>query len=273
MIILSIDVGIKNLGYIIFKYKKQDTKIEILDWDIINLSQCKPLCCKCLEKSSYEYMKKYYCEEHMNNLDVSINKYSSSDINTSTKKKLITICAENNIKVDIKLKRKDIQQLINQVFINSYINVLGNTSAKKVNMIDIGINIKDNFNRVFKNKNIDLLSIDKILIENQIGPIANRMKTVQGMVAQYFIDNKNYNIEFVSSINKLSQFTNKKMTYNEKKKASVEIAGIILDKYSNNEYITIFNNNKKRDDLADSLLQGISYLKKVNNIDIYIKYS
>ena len=99
------------------------------------------------------------------------------------------------------------------------------------------------------------------------------MKTVQGMVAQYFIDNKNYNIVFVSSINKLSQFTNKKMTYNEKKKASVEIAGIILDKYSNNEYITIFNNNKKRDDLADSLLQGISYLKKVNNIDIYIKYS
>ena len=46
--------------------------------------------------------------------------------------------------------------------------------------------------------------IDRVIIENQISPIANRMKTVQGMLSQYFLmSNDKLDIEFISSINKL----------------------------------------------------------------------
>jgi len=47
-----------------------------------------------------------------------------------------------------------------------------------------------------------------VLIENQISTIATRMKSVQGMLAQYFIMRyPEAKIEFVSSANKLRQFT------------------------------------------------------------------
>jgi hypothetical protein len=50
--------------------------------------------------------------------------------------------------------------------------------------------------------------ITHVVIENQISPIATRMKTIQGMLAQYFImKNDNIVVEFVSSANKLKQFT------------------------------------------------------------------
>ena len=47
-------------------------------------------------------------------------------------------------------------------------------------------------------------AITHIIIENQISPIANRMKTIQGMLAQYFIMKygEECHIEFISSANK-----------------------------------------------------------------------
>ena len=121
-------------------------------------------------------------------------------------------------------------------------------------MIKIGSSIRDNLN------DIDYLSADKILIENQISPIANRMKTIQGMIAQFFIMNNKEDIEFVSAINKLKCFIgNKKTTYNERKKLSIEITKNILMCDNSSWYDHIMNSNKK-DDLADCLLQGLWYI-------------
>ena len=54
----------------------------------------------------------------------------------------------------------------------------------------------------------EIYAVDMVLIENQISTIATRMKSVQGMLAQYFIMRcPNAKIEFVSSANKLRQFT------------------------------------------------------------------
>jgi len=51
-------------------------------------------------------------------------------------------------------------------------------------------------------------AITHVIIENQISPIANRMKTVQGMLAQFFIMKygEACHIEFISSVNKLKIF-------------------------------------------------------------------
>ena len=60
--------------------------------------------------------------------------------------------------------------------------------------------------------------IDLILIENQIGPLALRMKMLQGMITQYFIQNNITNIIFVNASNKLKEFLgNKKLRIQREK--------------------------------------------------------
>lgn len=263
MIILSIDIGIKNLGYVIFKLDTDKT-LEIIDWNIINLCEYKPKCSMCQDRSECVYNDKYYCKDHAKNLNREINLIT---IEGKTKKELIEICKMKSINIDTKLKCDIIRNILKKYFNDNYINSIDNKTAQKVTIVDIGINLKLNLNKIFNN--IEISAIDNILVENQIGPLANRMKTVQGMVAQYFIDNNNYNVEFVSSKNKLSQFTNEKMNYKEKKKKSVEIVKQIITK-NNSNYISFFNSNKKQDDLADSLLQGLSYIKKYKKIDIVL---
>jgi len=133
-------------------------------------------------------------------------------------------------------------------------------NAKDISLIDIGIAIKENleqYNTIF---NLSLLS--KVLIENQISPIANRMKTIQGMIAQFFIM-KNLtsdNIEFVSATNKLKPFIGKKKTtYKERKLLSISVTlDLIKDK---NIWYDLFKKHNKKDDLADCFLQGLWFLK------------
>ena len=75
------------------------------------------------------------------------------------------------------------------------------------------------FNETFSN-----LDFDYILIENQIGPLALRMKSLQGMIMQHFIEKNQINIIAVNSINKLKDFLgNKKTTYSERKKEGINI--------------------------------------------------
>ena len=121
--------------------------------------------------------------------------------------------------------------------------------------------LKTQFERLFKN-----ISLDRVIIENQIGPLANRMKTIQGMVMQHFIERDIPIIEEIAASNKLKEFLqpHQKTTYHERKKIGIQIT---RDKINNNPSIASwkehFFTHKKKDDLADSFLQGLWYLKSV----------
>jgi regulator of replication initiation timing len=61
--------------------------------------------------------------------------------------------------------------------------------------------------------------VTTVIIENQISTIATRMKSIQAMLAQYFImRNTEIAIEFVSSANKLKEFTQENRENKEKEK-------------------------------------------------------
>ena len=136
------------------------------------------------------------------------------------------------------------------------------------------------FNKLFKEEDI----IDHVIIENQISPIANRMKTIQGMLVQYFImsDIQVENIEFISAANKLKEYDVKdkdtkekskekdkdkpKMknttTYSERKKLGISrCLEMLHSEYYFNNMLEYFNKHKKQDDLSDSFLQGIWFIK------------
>ena len=71
----------------------------------------------------------------------------------------------------------------------------------------------------------DIESLEHVIVENQIGPLANRMKTIQGMVMQHFIEQDVPNILEIAASNKLKTFldTGEKTTYNQRKRLSIEI--------------------------------------------------
>ena len=133
------------------------------------------------------------------------------------------------------------------------------TKPQQTNLVILGRNIQTQFDDIF-NSHI----IDCVIIENQISPLANRMKTLQGMIAQYFIMKQVPTIEFISSSNKLKEFCGekKKMNYTERKKKSIEVMyEIFKDNVQVRKWESIFIKHKKKDDLADSFLQGYWYLK------------
>jgi hypothetical protein len=109
-----------------------------------------------------------------------------------------------------------------------------------------------------------------MIIENQISTLASRMKTLQGMITQYFIMKNVPQIEFISASCKLKLFTDATLedggvdasTYADRKRSGIIVCrslGEISRKHNSDyvKWIPVFENHKKKDDLADCFLQGL----------------
>ena len=268
MRILSFDVGIKNLAYCLLESKNNSFIIE--KWDIINLcNEKKSECCICKKKAKYEKNHICYCKLHAKKTNYKIPTPNENIIKIKKQKinELFSTAQQYDISFNKPILKDKLINLINNHIKNNYFDPIVEETADSYNLIELGINMKNKFNAEYTK---ELPSIDYIIIENQISPIANRMKTIQGMIAQYFIMQNIHNIEFISSVNKLKLFIgNKNTTYNERKKLSVEITTQQLIKNKNtNSWLEMFNKNKKKDDLADCFLQGLYYLSEKKLIDI-----
>jgi hypothetical protein len=143
-------------------------------------------------------------------------------------------------------------------------------SEKKTNQIDLIVIGRNLITYLDPMENI-LSSVTHVIIENQISPIANRMKTIQGMLAQYFIIKKINHIEFVSSTNKLKEYLgNSDTDYKKNKKFGIIICRKWLETPFFMNWVSFFESHpEKKDDLADSFLQGIWYIrnKLIKNAD------
>ena len=200
------------------------------------------------------------CKIHANQ---SVYKIPSDDNNIKKINKMkigeLKIYMDNNGILYTMYDTKPALLLKIKVYINeNVLSIIKKESANHVNMIPMGERLFTAFNAA-----INLEGVDHICIENQIGPIANRMKSLQGMISMYFIMHGNSNISFISATNKLKLFKSNEQLDNhpERKKAGIEIVHNILEKTENKEWTAIFNSHKKKDDMADSLLQGLWYLK------------
>ena len=131
------------------------------------------------------------------------------------------------------------------------------TNANKANMIDLGKKIFILFEKQFT------MHFDEVIIENQIGPSAIRMKNIQGMITMYFIQ-KGSEVVYWSSGNKLRFMKKNKSTYKERKKLSILITNCIVKEFYPNHDIS---KHKKKDDLADCFLQLLDYLVKKGELN------
>ena len=139
------------------------------------------------------------------------------------------------------------------------------TNASKVDLICVGEGIREKCFPL-----IEKYTFDKIVIENQIGPNAIRMKMIQGMVSMFFVMNEysSDNIVNYNAVNKLKHYQEgkKKTTYQERKKLSKKVCETLV-KTVFLDYEEVYSKSKKKDDLADCLLQGIDYVHKQKEID------
>jgi len=263
MYILSIDVGIKNLAHCLVK--TTNTSYEIVLWDTINLTDgllpiCNNIKCNGIAKY-YDDNKCKYCMKHIKSSNMiipnkSLLKYKNStlkELNNSIE--LHNISLTENVKTTKKTLINDIEQFLN----TKCVKPIESNLTSEISLVKLGIRIKEEYDIIFKD-----YKIEKVVIENQISPIATRMKSLQGMITQYFINNNINDIHYLCSANKLKDYTeHKKSTYSERKKLSIELVKDILEK-DNNNWLDKFDKNTKKDDMADTLLQVLYFIKHSN---------
>lgn len=272
MKLLSIDIGIKNLAIIIVETNSSND-FKIIKWDVINLCnknyKCNDQVCK--KKPVFFKNTDYYCKIHAKKTSYSIPLCNIKTLNKQSLKNLIVLANEYKLVIDKSINKTNLIVLLEEHLNSNCLQAVENVSANTIDLVDVGINIKDRLNELFTD--YDILSLDKIILENQISPIANRMKTIQGMIAQYFINNNNYNIYFISAINKLKLFLKNKNTidnsntiisnkisYAHRKKLSIYYTQEVLKKYNMTNDATFFISHSKKDDLADCFLQAYYYI-------------
>jgi hypothetical protein len=271
-----VDVGIKNLGICVLETTNTLPMYTIQHWERINLcnndvKQCNYISnnIKCTKNAKYEKNDMLYCKCHAQKTEYKIPPPSLIKYKRMTVNELLCIIDEYDIsysKVNNKIPAKNILSNIIEIFLKDKVwDCIGINKCKDFSLIDVGIIIKEKLDC------LDLTNIDTILIENQISPIATRMNSIQGMITQYFIMKNIHNIQYISAINKLKPFIEKKTTYNERKKLCIDITLNILEinrNENNIKWLDIFKQSKKQDDMADSLLQGLWYLDSINKISI-----
>jgi len=271
MIILSIDVGIKNLSHCLFRV---DDTITLLRWDTVDLTDdhaqtCSSLTKKgttCGKRAKFRKHDHCYCLTHAKTSPFSLPAAEFRSLSTRRKQQLIDLCVVRSIPWDTTDPKPELVRRIRAHQEATELVLVRKKNANTHSIVDLGKTLNERYNATFQD-----FSIDAVLVENQIGPLATRMKTLQGMVSQYWIMKGVDDIQFVSAHNKLKPFMTGKSTYEERKAKGIEVATKYVSKYPGMDaWNEAFLSHTKKDDLSDSLLQGLWYVAHHNLANIEI---
>ena len=232
MKILSWDVGIYNLSYCILEKVKETNEnnedieiIKIIGWDIVNLVDNEEM--KKNRNLLFENIpRKLYEIPELLNVDIVIIENQPS------------------------LKNPQMKSI--QMILYSYFLILGKVIGDGNNKNHGYINTIDFCSASNKLKIYDG---PEIVLEKKTRKNEKKIIEIEEIKVE----------ESKADENKTKKELNKKkgssLKYSDKKKLAVEHAKYFLTK-DNLNYLDFFNNNTKKDDLADSYLQGLYYIKK-----------
>ena len=311
MLIQSFDIGIKHMAYCILAVDK-DKKTTIQDWqvlDLLHVDQSTPMIhlCTCTVGSSKQKhvcnkkakfhksfvdelpTQQYFCARHAQGITqrggngtvlMPEKRFQHTALNKMKVEELYNLSREFSVNLtdrpEKKLSKKHILSILEPWFAARCLEMIPVGKKKTCNTIDL-ITIGRNMTAlldVIPNLN----QLTHVIMENQISPIAGRMKTIQGMLMQYYImRHPQVKIAFISSANKLkvdlphlvtethvSDASNVDMktsaTYRQHKTDAVQKTIHFLQQPSFESHATFFQESKsKKDDLADCFLQGLWY--------------
>lgn len=281
MKMLSIDVGIRNLSFCLFEMKDgEKNTLNILKWDNIDLTEKNNNRCIFIDDKNKDspcdkpakFMKdnKCYCLKHSKKLNFlqPPTDLATPFLNKQKIQNLFEIADKYKVKYELPCKKAAVIGLLAEFSNANCFEKIDKVNASKIDLVTIGRNIQHKFDEILGEH---LSTLQTIIIENQIGPIANKMKTIQGMLAQYFImKNNNISIDFISATNKLKDFipvtTNanankEKMDYKQRKKLGIQTCCNFVDTdYRFAKWASFLHKHQKKDDLSDCFLQGMWYI-------------
>lgn len=296
-VILSFDVGIIHLSYCLLS-KKEFIKLDgtkyldwyIIDWNNINLSKRENEKCDCgLNASLIQTIDNktlYYCKVHAKKINTEIKPF---DICFKSCEKINKCCYIINSKSDNKICNKN----ANYSKLNNY---YCGVHAKQIYKIENKLQqlkvFKTKSSKTFNFDNIkydlimelenryNLLNADYVVIENQPSFKNPRMKSIattiydyyliRGIIDKHITKSKITQVKFMSPSNKLKIANDGDTKELVKAKKTTETAGYKMTKSLGMKYcleliqhlpesIEHFKSHKKKDDLADSFLQGVFF--------------
>ena len=192
-VVLSFDIGIKNLAYCLFQYDpSSDFSFKIIDWNILDIS----------------------IDEKKNVMDCQSDKLFHTLHETFGNKEIHHVVIENQ-----PVLKNPVMKSV-QIMVYSYFKMarMLQEEIQTVCMVNAGNKLKFAFNTI-----------------------------------QPFL------IKETDEFNDIPTSINPKNKYKETKNASIQYVRALLSTKNQNEQITYFDNFKKKDDLADTLLQGLYY--------------
>jgi hypothetical protein len=288
VIILSFDVGVVHLAYCLLS--NEDDKWKIIDWNNIDLTNREEQKCQCGAKAMLSNIInneiKYYCKTHAKKIDTNVNPFEECYLvfdNTNKDK-----CIYNNCKRKASVKCSDklyclthAKQLYKSEVKNKSMQKFKIKDSKTLNFDDVKYTL---MMELEKRKN--LLSADYVVIENQPSFKNPRMKSIASTIYDYYLmrgvidreitkSNIKY-VKFMSPSNKLklaSEGDTKELVLAKKEDGNAyKLTKALGIKYCSElinhlpEKLTFFNSFKKKDDLADSFLQGAYfYTRNIKN--------
>lgn len=282
MKILSFDIGIKNLAYCILNLDSTN-RFTIEEWDIINLDENRKICQhtfknkQCSKSANYKHNDTYICSNH-------ISKYTNEVLveNMTIKE---TIKCEHVVPSGKKCKNAPTSSILSQNYCQQHVEQNLKLKQKQNNPTKLG---KQNCNKIpvltlattlckKLNDCPNMLLVDEVIIENQPTLKNPTMKNIASYVFMYFIVKGVSNVRNYCPSNKLKIGSN---DISENKIKDSERKIYVLTKTLGKKYceclikefpkqLEFFNSHKKKDDLADCLIQGFHYMFSDNGISEY----
>ncbi len=252
MKLISIDIGIRNLAICVLEgTSRKDVKIT--HWNVIDVLGEKngvdrPLCFQCSKAGMWHQGEKYACSRHCPKARVPTK--------TSISKKKIDELRKEATSLGITPLPAKKPELVNAVYeklkAEGWIKFVGGASVKHSPILDFApdiINSLDNRNEWWTSTNL-------VVVENQKD---RRMFAVQSMIHMYF-SMKGFRVKGVSAIHKLNNILTVEDatgSYRGRKKTGI----VHCEKLMPDCQRAYFKSHKKKDDLADSFLQGLWFLE------------
>tara|TARA_B100000965_G_scaffold405640_1_gene440526 strand:+ start:17371 stop:18084 length:714 start_codon:yes stop_codon:yes gene_type:complete len=236
MRILSIDVGIKNLSYVLIEVNSIRPNLDwkIIEWKNVNINE------------SYTDLN-YISLEYLRWTKTKLIECLTSLINSG----------ELTIEIPEKSNKKGLQDLIKKHLRNKKVK-----KATSIELQTIVKNVAKHFDSVFSP-----LCCDAVIIENQPCMKNPQMKSMQMIVFTYFclLKGSNHIVKCVSASRKM-QFCksigwieNIPKGYSETKKCSIDVVSKLFGDSPPDSWI----NSKKKDDLSDVIIQAFAYCDKL----------
>ena len=253
MKLISFDVGLRNLAYCVLEGTSR-ADVKIVDWNIIDVlgehaGVGAARCFKCTAAARYEHASEgaFACSRHTPKKKETVTK---SALSKKSPIELIGEIERLGLRTEVTKKADLVKLLYNHARQNTWKKCVASSTTGSV--MDMSAPLQKSLDARLSS----WAGADAVCIENQP---ERRMYAVQAMLQMYFTM-RGIKSEGVSATHKLSNLVtidDSVTTYKGRKKTGITHAYALVPA-ENQEH---FKKHPKKDDLADSFLQGLWVLE------------